>query len=332
MLRGLAADTPGVELLPGWTATELRGGERPAGVTIESADGGSRRDRRPPDRRRRRPRLDAGAARRRAGAGQAEPPLLLLGLLERPRAGGPARADVAARAGLRLHLPQRGRADGGPGRAPRAAAAGEFRGRSRGRLHADDPLAARRPRVSPARPASRSCSASSSCRTRSVPPPGPASPSSAMPPWPATRSGGSAAAGRSRAPSGSSRRPRRRWSVRATSTPPSTATGGSTSAGSRSHHMQMSDFASGRPSNLFERMMWRAAADDPAVLRKVEKVASRRALAGIASHPGQRPAGSSAPRGARARLARFDSIGSPEKGGGPNLSHMLQGTLEVQGR
>ncbi len=30
--------------------------------------------------------------------------------------------------------------------------------------------------------------------------------------------------------------------------------------------------------------------------------------------------------------ASFASIGSPEKGGGPNLSHMLKGTLEVQGR
>jgi hypothetical protein len=34
----------------------------------------------------------------------------------------------------------------------------------------------------------------------------------------------------------------------------------------------------------------------------------------------------------RDRTGRFASIGSPEKGGGPNLIHMLEGTLEVQGR
>ena len=31
MLRRLAADTPGVEMLAGWTAVGLRGGDRPAG-------------------------------------------------------------------------------------------------------------------------------------------------------------------------------------------------------------------------------------------------------------------------------------------------------------
>jgi flavin-dependent dehydrogenase len=73
------------------------------------------------------------------------------------------------------------------------------------------------------------------------------------------------------------------------------------------------------------------AAQDTEVLRGIEKLASRRAgplsmlsprillRAGIAS------------RRASATGA-FASIGSPEKGGGPNLSHMLQGTLEVQGR
>jgi hypothetical protein len=48
--------------------------------------------------------------------------------------------------------------------------------------------------------------------------------------------------------------------------------------------------------------------------------------------------GESPPRFVRVRplardpTVRFASIGSPEKGGGPILSHMLQGTLEVQGR
>jgi 2-polyprenyl-6-methoxyphenol hydroxylase-like FAD-dependent oxidoreductase len=43
------------------------------------------------------------------------------------------------------------------------------------------------------------------------------------------------------------------------------------------HQLQMSDFASGRPANFLERMMWRAAPRDPEVLRAIEKVASRRA-------------------------------------------------------
>ncbi len=42
ILRDLAAGTPGVELLSGWTATALRGADTPAGVAIESPDGGSR--------------------------------------------------------------------------------------------------------------------------------------------------------------------------------------------------------------------------------------------------------------------------------------------------
>jgi 2-polyprenyl-6-methoxyphenol hydroxylase-like FAD-dependent oxidoreductase len=43
LLRRLAAETEGVDLLSGWTVTELRGVARPTGVTIESADGESRR-------------------------------------------------------------------------------------------------------------------------------------------------------------------------------------------------------------------------------------------------------------------------------------------------
>jgi 2-polyprenyl-6-methoxyphenol hydroxylase-like FAD-dependent oxidoreductase len=43
------------------------------------------------------------------------------------------------------------------------------------------------------------------------------------------------------------------------------------------HHLQMTDFASGRPANFIERMMWRAAPRDPEVLRAMERVASRRA-------------------------------------------------------
>ena len=42
MLRRLAADTPGVEMLAGWTAVGLRGGDRPAGVTIRDAAGATR--------------------------------------------------------------------------------------------------------------------------------------------------------------------------------------------------------------------------------------------------------------------------------------------------
>jgi flavin-dependent dehydrogenase len=43
ILRGLAADTPGVDLLSGWTATGLLGNGRPAGVTIADRDGKSRK-------------------------------------------------------------------------------------------------------------------------------------------------------------------------------------------------------------------------------------------------------------------------------------------------
>ena len=42
LLRGLAAETPGVDLLPGWTVTGLRGGGRPTGVRIENSSGDSR--------------------------------------------------------------------------------------------------------------------------------------------------------------------------------------------------------------------------------------------------------------------------------------------------
>jgi menaquinone-9 beta-reductase len=42
-LRALAAETPGVELLSGWGATALRGGDRPSGITIENSARESRR-------------------------------------------------------------------------------------------------------------------------------------------------------------------------------------------------------------------------------------------------------------------------------------------------
>jgi 2-polyprenyl-6-methoxyphenol hydroxylase-like FAD-dependent oxidoreductase len=42
MLRTLATETPGVELLSGWTATGLRGGDRPSGITIEDGTHESR--------------------------------------------------------------------------------------------------------------------------------------------------------------------------------------------------------------------------------------------------------------------------------------------------
>ena len=42
------------------------------------------------------------------------------------------------------------------------------------------------------------------------------------------------------------------------------------------HHAQIVDFASGRQSNFFERRFWRAAARDPAVLRVLDEVGSRR--------------------------------------------------------
>ena len=48
------------------------------------------------------------------------------------------------------------------------------------------------------------------------------------------------------------------------------------------------------------------------------------------SSPGDRLQPPAAP--GRKSTAAFDSIGGPEKGGGPNLSHMFLGTPEVQGR
>ena len=97
------------------------------------------------------------------------------------------------------------------------------------------------------------------------------------------------------------------------------------------HHLQMCDFASGRPANFFERMMWRAAAEDIDVLRTLETLASRRAGPASMLTPGNLLRAFRVSRRASATGA-FASIGSPEKGGGPNLTHMLEGTLEVQGR
>ena len=84
-------------------------------------------------------------------------------------------------------------------------------------------------------------------------------------------------------------------------------------------------------TNFLERLMWRAAAEDIEVLRKVEELASRRAAPSSILTPRNLVR---AVRAARrvSTTGGFASIGSPEKGGGPNLIHMLQGTLEVQGR
>ena len=43
ILRGLAADTPGVDLLAGWTAVSLLGNGRPAGIEVEDRSGQRRR-------------------------------------------------------------------------------------------------------------------------------------------------------------------------------------------------------------------------------------------------------------------------------------------------
>jgi 2-polyprenyl-6-methoxyphenol hydroxylase-like FAD-dependent oxidoreductase len=43
------------------------------------------------------------------------------------------------------------------------------------------------------------------------------------------------------------------------------------------HHFQIADFAGGRPANLIERVIWRAAARDPEVRRAFDAVGSRRA-------------------------------------------------------
>ncbi len=42
------------------------------------------------------------------------------------------------------------------------------------------------------------------------------------------------------------------------------------------HHLQITDFAGGRPSTLLERLYFRAGSRDPGVMRTVEEVASRR--------------------------------------------------------
>lgn len=97
------------------------------------------------------------------------------------------------------------------------------------------------------------------------------------------------------------------------------------------HQAQMADFASARPARFVERLMWRAAAVDDDVWRALDRIGSRRAspLTGLDPRTVLRTV-----RAARLASATgaSDSIGSPEKGGGPTLSHMLQGTLEVQGR
>jgi 2-polyprenyl-6-methoxyphenol hydroxylase-like FAD-dependent oxidoreductase len=97
------------------------------------------------------------------------------------------------------------------------------------------------------------------------------------------------------------------------------------------HQLQMIDFSSGRPANPFERMIWRGAAHDERVVRRVERLASRHAQPTSLLAPGTVLRAALA-TGRASATGRFASIGSPEKGGGPNLSHMLKGTLEVQGR
>ena len=139
------AETPGVELLTGYTATELlaNGSPRRGG---RGSPPRAPRAARAPGRRRRRARLARRAVGRRAGPGAPAQPLLLLGVLARRAAGRRPLADVVHGARLRLHVPQRGRA---VPRARRAAPRPPARvpGRPRGRLPAVRRRAARRART-----------------------------------------------------------------------------------------------------------------------------------------------------------------------------------------
>jgi 2-polyprenyl-6-methoxyphenol hydroxylase-like FAD-dependent oxidoreductase len=276
ILRDLAAGTPGVELRSGWTATELHGGERPGGITIESADGGRRR-------------IDA---RLIVAADGRDSTLARL-------AGVPARVKPNRRffywaywSGLepagpraRMWLLEPDCAYTFPNEegltvalvAPHERRLGDFRADREGaymrmiRSLPDAPGLAGATRESKLlgklelpnsiRPAAR---------------PGLAFVGDAAlagdPFWGIGCGWAFQSA---------------EWLVDETAT--ALAGDGDLDAALgryrrlhfrrlAPHHLQMCDFAGGRPSNFFERTMWRAAANDPAVLRKVEKVASRRAL------------------------------------------------------
>jgi 2-polyprenyl-6-methoxyphenol hydroxylase-like FAD-dependent oxidoreductase len=97
------------------------------------------------------------------------------------------------------------------------------------------------------------------------------------------------------------------------------------------HQAALADFASGRPANALERLLRRGAVTDDEVWRALDGVASRRESPFSVLSPRVVLRAAIAARRAGATDASA-SIGSPEKGGGPNLIHMLQGTLEVQGR
>ena len=233
ILRRLAADTDGVDLLNGWTAAGLRGEDRPAGVSIADTDGGRRE-------------IDAPLVVAADGHDSDLARLARVPARKRPNSrffhwaywsglepsGSRSRTWILEpdcaytfpnEDGLTVLLvgPHRDRAaefradrEGAYMRMARSLPdAPGFAGARReskllGKLDLDQ--------LDPARalaPESRS-SATRLCA--------------------ATRSGGSGAVGRSRAPSGWSRRRPRRFSAAVTSTGPLTATGGPTCGGSSS--------------------------------------------------------------------------------------------------
>ena len=163
LLRRMTAETAGVELLCGSTATGLLADGRP-GVVVE--------DRRH-DRRELRARLvvaaDGRDSQRRAdgrrpGARAPAQPLLLLGVLERRSTGRRPLADVVHGARLRLRLPERERALPAPRRPPSLPVCPSSAPTSRAALPSvPSPRCPTHRTFSPPH-ASRSCWASSTCR------------------------------------------------------------------------------------------------------------------------------------------------------------------------
>ncbi len=276
LLRGLAADTPGVELFGGWTVTGLLGGERPAGVVAENREGETLRIEArlvvAADGR------DSGLARlaRVPARTEAEPSLLLLGLLERPAASRTAGADVVPRTRLRLHVPQRGRADRRPRRTPRARV-----WTSSGRIArvpiCGSPAAARRSGLLRRERESKLLGKLEL-------------PNSIRPAAPAG-TGLRRRRGAGRGPVLGHRlwlglsecRMARRPVAPALlgdarhSTPRSPAIAESTSGASRLTRSSWPTSPAGAAANFIERMMWRAAPQDDQVRRALERVTSRRA-------------------------------------------------------
>ena len=263
----------------GWTAIGLLGDGRPAGVAVEDAAARAGEIARAlvvaADGRDSQRRADGAAS---AAACKPAQPLLLLGLLARRRARRRPLADVVPRARLRLHVPQRGRPDGGAGRAPPRPPARVPRG-PRGRLHAHD-----RARC-PTRPTYAGATRESKLLGKLDLP----NVDAARPRVPGLAFVGDAALGGrpvlghrlrlgvpERRVAGATRRPAR-WSAAATSTPRSTRYRRVHRRRLGPHHFMISDLACGRRANPVERAhVRRGGGRRPRSTHAFESIGSRR--------------------------------------------------------